>query len=370
MRALVTDAHLRSALAGLRGLGRAGVGVLAAAPTRVAPGLWSRYTSGRELVARDGAPLGPWLAALAERAGPFVVYPGQEHTIDALLAADGLPDGVVVPYPDAGALAVLRDKRALFELAADSGLGAPATLSEGTARELASSAPRLPFALKPARPGGALPTTRVVESPEQLHGLLAALPPDEPLLVQERASGPLVAIALVTDAEGGLLARFQQEAKRTWPPTAGNSSLAVSVAPDEELVRRAADTLTAAGYSGLAQLQFIQTAGGPQLIDVNPRFYGSLPLALACGVNLPAAWHASLARESTARPGDYRLGVTYRWLEGELMAAVHGSPGVMLRRGRRPRASAVWAGDDPVPGVVAAAAAFGTRLSNRLARRR
>ena len=239
VKALVTDVHLRSALAGLRGLGRAGVDVLAAAPTRAAPGLWSRYTAGRERAARDGEPAGEWLAAVARREGPFVVYPGQEHTIDALLAArPGLPEGVVVPYPNAEALRLLRDKRALAELAADSGLGAPATLSEGTASELASSAPPLPFALKPARPGGALPTTRVVESPEQLRSLLAGLPPDEPLLVQERASGPLVAVALVTGGDGRLLARFQQVATRTWPPEAGNSSLAVSVAPDEALARR------------------------------------------------------------------------------------------------------------------------------------
>ena len=42
VKALVTDVQLRSALAGLRGLGRAGVDVLAAAPTRAAPGLWTR----------------------------------------------------------------------------------------------------------------------------------------------------------------------------------------------------------------------------------------------------------------------------------------------------------------------------------------
>ena len=55
------------------------------------------------------------------------------------------------------------------------------------------------------------------------------------------------------------------------------------------------------GFGGLAQLQFVQAPGGaPALIDVNPRFYGSLPLALACGVNLPDAWHALVSGADAA----------------------------------------------------------------------
>jgi hypothetical protein len=45
--ALVTDAHLRSVVAGMRALGRAGIDVLAVAPSRWAAGLWSRYAMSR-----------------------------------------------------------------------------------------------------------------------------------------------------------------------------------------------------------------------------------------------------------------------------------------------------------------------------------
>ena len=39
--------------------------------------------------------------------------------------------------------------------------------------------------------------------------------------------------------------------------------------------------LRRAGYWGLAQLDFVQDSDGPVLIDVNPRYYACLPLALA-----------------------------------------------------------------------------------------
>src|SRR2546428_63492 len=83
--ALVTDVHFRSAVAGLRGLGRAGLEVLALGPSRSAAGRWSRYAAGRGVapeVSRDPAGFVREAVRLAERYGPLVVYPCREETID------------------------------------------------------------------------------------------------------------------------------------------------------------------------------------------------------------------------------------------------------------------------------------------------
>ena len=213
----------------------------------------------------------------------------------------------------------------------------------------------MPCVLKPVRGGGPLPTTRLIDTEHDLRTVLERLPPDEPLLVQELVDGPLSALAVVIGRDGRLRARFQQATLRTWPPKAGNSSLAVSVAPDEGLAERAADMLRNAGYVGMAQLQFMGRAGELALIDVNPRFYGSLALALACGVNLPAVWHDAVTERNTSAPSDYPVGVTYRWLGGEFLAATHGTPRLLLERTSPPRAGAFWSGDDPLPGVVSGA---------------
>jgi predicted ATP-grasp superfamily ATP-dependent carboligase len=76
------------------------------------------------------------------------------------------------------------------------------------------------------------------------------------------------------------------------------------------------------GWFGLVQLQFIEPPdGAPQLIDFNGRFYGSMALALAAGVNLPALW-ASVATGGRVPPRtDGRPGVRYQHLEGDLQAA-------------------------------------------------
>ena len=340
--------------------------MVAAAPHRSAAGLWSRHAGARATVpsSRDSPrDFVRAVASLAASHGRLAVYPGQESSVGALLDhADLLPPEVVSPYTDAAAPRRLREKAELADLARDAGLRAPRTIAVGTAAELAASAPEVPCAVKPARPGGVLESTRVVPDASALGELLRTLPADEPLLVQEHVDGPLTALALVTAGDGRLVARFQQEARRTWPPRAGSSAIAVSVEPDEDLAERGAALMHAAGYSGLAQFQFIRGGDGLALIDVNPRFYGSLPLALAAGVNLPAAWHAVVAGQGLPEPGAYRAGVTFRWLEADLMAAADGSPRALLGRAPRPRAGAVWSAADPVPAALLTYEAVAARL--------
>src|SRR2546430_10509789 len=77
MDALVADAHLRNAVAGLRGLGRARIRAFAHDSGRLAAGRWSRFAAGRDTAD---------LAHAALRRGPIVGYPGPEGTIDPLVA--------------------------------------------------------------------------------------------------------------------------------------------------------------------------------------------------------------------------------------------------------------------------------------------
>jgi predicted ATP-grasp superfamily ATP-dependent carboligase len=366
-RALVADAHLRSSLAGIRALSRAGIEVLGLAAQRSAPGLWSSVLAGRSVDGRaEGGAESRWLAVTAAAGGPVVVYPGQESTIDALARHVGADSEVLVPYASAEGLRAVRDKAGLERLAESAGLRAPVTVVRATAAELRRSPPAPPLVIKPVFPGQSLATARPLGSAEETAAVLAALPDDEPLLVQERLGGPLTALGLVVDYDGRLTASFQQVATRTWPVAAGASSVALSVALDRELAERCAAMLHAAGYAGLAELQFMQGVRGPALIDVNPRFYGSLSLAVACGVNLPGAWHALVTGTPAPRPSEYRLGVSYRWLEGDLLAAMRGSPRRLFPPPPRPRVGAVWSARDPLPGVVMAIDAVRLRAARRL----
>lgn len=99
--------------------------------------------------------------------------------------------------------------------------------------------------------------------------------------------------------EGRLRSRVQQETSGTWPTPSGVSCRAQTVEVDEDLAARATALLTALGWSGLVELQYLRDDDGRRwLIDLNGRFYGSMALANAAGANLADAW----ARSALGRP--------------------------------------------------------------------
>ena len=374
MDALVTATHVPAAVSGLRALSRAGLRVVAVAPRRTAPGLWSRYAAARGITPDPTIDPGGWIdavGALAERHGPLVVYPAADEGVNLLVdarARNRLPEQAIIPYPGPEPLAALRDKRRLAELASQSGLQSPRTLLAGLAGELAAGELPDGAVVKAAQPGTAFRHPEVAESAEDLRAVLAALPAGEELLLQERVEGPLMAVSVVVGRDGSLVRRFQQVATRVWPEPAGPSRRAVSVEPDEELAEGVRSLLAAAGYWGLAQMQFLDTREGPLLIDVNTRFYGSIELALASGVDLPVAWHAVTLDRPAGRPEPYVVGMNYRWLEADLIAALKGYPG-LFERPPKPRTGPMWAPDDPVPVamsvVLAVTGAIGRRIRER-----
>jgi hypothetical protein len=174
-----------------------------------------------------------------------------------------------------------------------------------------------PLAVKPVeRRMGHGPVLRV-ENPDQLVRRAA----DAPLLVQHWVDVPLSAYSGVMH-DGKMIAVLAQQGERLWPIDAGTSSYARTVPTDPDTVASLAVML--AEHEGVFQAQFL----GSSLIDLNPRVYGSLPLAVKAGLNLPTIYVDALRGISQHVPAP-RLGVRYRWLEGDLR---HVSAG--LRSGR------------------------------------
>ncbi len=356
LEAIVTDGGLRNVLAGIRGLGRAGVQILVTAERSTAAGMRSRYATERVVlpsVNDDQRRFAAAVSALATARAdgleqPIVVHPGREEAIDALIEHAPASEAWRLPWPAASAR-LLRQKESLGRLASEAGVRTPRTLAMGTAAELEAEPPKTPSMLKPLGPGGG----RVVPAPEPatLARVLSEWPDaSESIVVQERVDGTLVSLSVVVDSDGQVVAAFQHRALRTWPEAAGTTSAAIGEAVDDDLLDAATRLLRAASHQGFAQVQFLADAGGAAVIDVNCGFPGSLPLALASGVNLPLTAHRVARSEPVVATRPYRTGLRYRWLEADLMAFVHGRPGALCRAPGS--IGAVWARDDPVPSVL------------------
>jgi predicted ATP-grasp superfamily ATP-dependent carboligase len=217
-------------------------------------------------------------------------------------------------------------------------------------------------------PTSAFVGTRLSRSKDEFKAIMAGLPAEQPVIVQRLVDGPKTSVCFVLDRDQRIAGVAQHETTRSWPEGAGSSSLARSVPVDRRLADRLRGILAAAGFWGLAEIELIATTNGLVPIDFNPRFYGTLPLTLASGVNLPAVWHAVATGSPVPSTGGYRPGVTFRWLEADLadLAAGHRAPIVV--GGRGPRAGAMWAADDPVGSALLAWDAVWMRVGRRLRR--
>jgi predicted ATP-grasp superfamily ATP-dependent carboligase len=360
MRALIVeDGFQRGALAAARGLAAAGWEVGIGSPVAGFAAA-SRFTARHHALPRPDEP-GFVDAVAAAAVGYDVVFPAGDGE---LLALSAQRDRVPATFPYAAREVVERtlDKVTLAEAAVRVGIAVPGDSGDG------------PFVVKP----------RVTASSRALR-VYARLAHDraeaereaaeitrlggEPV-VQAFVAGELEALTVVADRDGALVASVQQRADRIWPALAGGSVRAVTVPVDPGLRDRVAALVRELGWFGLAQIQFQRAAGAePVLIDLNGRFYGSLSLALAAGVNLPAIW-AALATGQEGPPGrEARTDVRYHWLEGDLrrVAAERTGLGSALSYALRAR-HGLWSPRDPVPAVRHAARLAG-RAPRRLRRR-
>jgi predicted ATP-grasp superfamily ATP-dependent carboligase len=127
---------------------------------------------------------------------------------------------------------------------------------------------------------------------------------------------------------------------------------------DERIGRPLAEIIRRLGWSGIFEFQLLRSADDAYLIDLNPRPYGSLALAIGAGLNLPAIWvDLLLGREP--RVGRPVVGVRYRAESREVKAFGQALRGRRIRqalaiaRPRRRTVHAIFSLRDPAPVLVA-----------------
>jgi predicted ATP-grasp superfamily ATP-dependent carboligase len=358
---LTEDAPAYGVLAGLRALRAAGHEVWLAVTDAGSYGALSRAAAGRAIVPRPDADPSGYVSAVSElaaRVGAAAVLPGTERALVALAGQERrFKDGVALGTCPPDIVRLATDKSRLEGLVAEVGLRVPPTwtLSRG---ELASP-PDFPYpvivkALRPGAPGSHQPPVRRVEGLAELRRAVDAMPGDH-WLVQPYVSGDLAAVSGVSWC-GELICAAHQRAHRIYPPDCGISASAATIAPDAEVEDAVARLLRLIGWSGVFQLQFLETPEGRYVIDLNPRMYGSMALAVAAGLNLPAIW-VELLLGGRPVPAGYRPGVRFRSEErdaGAIAAAATSrdwSTALGALVPRRGTVHAVFSLRDPLPAV-------------------
>lgn len=327
-KVLITDASRGSAVAIIRSLGRKGYRVVAADANPKSLGFRSRY------------------------AHESLVYPSPETHPDEfcdtmLRAVDTLGVDLIIPVTDltqqplararaefAGkcklamasqaALAVVTDKDKTVELARQLDVPVPKTFTVYTAAEAQAIADELswPVVLKPQisrllREGEGIEKYKVTYAgdPKELAKTMGELEGRCAVLVQRYLPGEGHGVELLLH-EGRPLAAFQHHRLREVPVTGGPSSYRESVPLDPQLYDYSVRMMQALRWTGLAMVEFKVGEGRAELMEINGRVWGSLPLAVASGVDFPALLAQLLFEGPTAITpnlnSNYKIGLKCR----------------------------------------------------------
>lgn len=327
-RVLVTGGDRAASLAAVRALRAAGYEPWAGVPSRRAYAARSRAAAGAVVLPDSGVAPAAFLNRLrdeVERLQARVVIPGNEQDLIAIASSPERLVSAAAAIPPIDVVLRIIDKSVVYRLAEGLGFQIPRTYVLDDDRVL--DGVEFPLIVKPARSARVAESGALIRTEAQLvtsrHHLerLADKLGSGPWLAQSHINGQLGAIGGVAH-DGRVVAAVHQRSHRVWPPGAGVSSFAETVPADRKLEAKVAGLIDSLSWSGIFQAQFIHGDSGPHLIDVNPRLYGSLALATAAGVNLPAIW-ASLVSGSAVEPPMYRIGVRYRSEELDLRALAH-----------------------------------------------
>ena len=372
-RVLVLGDDLGVFLAVARSLGRRGVEVHVAWDEADAPGLSSRYIQAHHSLppyASDGPGWAEHLAGLIAEQDFRLVIPCSDSDLVRLDRHAELLGRERLALANPQALAVFTDKNETRALAARTGVPAAegGRLLAGESAQGLAARLGLPLVLKPQvsyRVGDrqAKRYAQILRTVEELEHALASAPCVD-WLAEAFFEGEGVGVSVLAEA-GRLLLAAQHRRLRTLSET-GGSSVRITERTDPALLRDVQMLAEATKLSGVAMFEFRRNArdGRHVLIEVNPRFWGSLPLAVAAGADFPAELWDMTRGSPSPWSGAVRAGTVRRNMTGEferIAAEVEASTSSIGKARALVSAAAFvaalparsrfdsWAADDPAP---------------------
>jgi len=369
--ALVMDADYRG-LAIVRSLGRQGIPVWVLGHGDQLLATLSRYNR-RTLrwPSEDPEEKVNFLIRLADRNGlrDWVLYPtGDEGAALVARHHQILSEHFQLTTPPWDELRWLYDKRLAYRLADRVGVGRPWTMYPASRDEVAEGAFPYPIILKPAFHSGFNPLTvskawRVDTREELLARYEEARTFVDPsiLMIQELIPGGGESQFSYTALcqEGRPITSLTARRVRQIPMDFGRASTFVETINDPAIAAPAVRLLEAMRYTGIVEVEFKRDprSGKLKLLDINPRVWGWQSLCGSAGVDYPyLLWLMTIGEPMP--PAKAAVGVRWARMSTDAPTAIREvfrgrlSLRDYLRSIRAPLASAIYASDDPLPGVL------------------
>jgi predicted ATP-grasp superfamily ATP-dependent carboligase len=345
-RVLVTDGHFRKTLAAVRSLGQKGVQVTVGERTYLNTSFFSKYCAKRLVYPSPRQTPNQFIEFFLKEIKKNhydCLFPMEEETLLLLVKYHSeISKHTYLLSPDLKKIEFVRDKKNLMEFAEKIGIPAPRTFY---------ATPSRPLPFEGGGEGGSASFPIQGKGMEQLSLSLDSIP--LPAVIKPRISSGSFGIVYVKkkedvipsyqnvherfpfpiiqewipDGEGtygfsalfdeasNVRAAFVHKKLRMYPVQGGPSTLGEGV-EHPQIMEMGLSLLKSLNWVGVGMAEFKVDPrdGVPKLMEVNPRFWGSLQLAIDSGVDFPYLILRMAKRESFDPILQYAVGKRFRWL--------------------------------------------------------
>ncbi len=322
-RVLVTDAGARNVVAAIRSLGRKNLDVIAGEESRIAMGFFSKYC--RECLVYPSPKTSPnkwleWLLHELSKRRYDMLIPMDDETVSIVSKnRDWVREHTKVPVPDFATLMKAKDKAQTVQLAMQEGVPCPKTFLTKDVSQIQQALVELalPVVIKPRESSGSRGIVYVRHKDELTRNYLKIHSKYPFPMIQEYIppGGQSCGVFLLFNKDSEPRAVFAHKRLREFPINGGPSTLRESV-HKPELVEMSIRLLKAIKWYGVAMVEFKEDPrdGQFKIMEINPRFWGSLQLSILSGVDFPYLLYRMEMDGDIEPLTEYRRGVRCRWL--------------------------------------------------------
>ena len=321
MKVMVTNAEYKHALAAIRSLGRRGIEVVSTSQFEHAQGFYSRYSKKRFVSPppTTEAKYIKFIRSTAMKEKIDVILPVGFNSIYAISGCLEKLSDFKIPIPPREKVRAVSNKWEAMMLARKEGVPIPVTVLIENASDPDLKGLEHPVVVKGDEGSG---FHSYCNTPSQTRLEIKKLKKlyfgngneHGSIIVQEYIFGKGYGHFSLLN-HGAVKAFFQHKRLREFPISGGSATKAESIL-DKKLKRYGESMLRSLKWHGVAMVEFKKDERDNEfkLMEINPKFWGSLALSIRCGVDFPYLAAQMAYTGDIKKAGAYKTGVRYRWL--------------------------------------------------------
>lgn len=322
-KTLITDVDRRKALPIIRTLGEKGVKIIGIASHKMSLGSFSRYCAKVYICVdykKNPIRFLEQFVDIVKIEQPDSLFPLEDEIIELLLQNIEMWNKYTKALlPSLENFTQAYDKWKTIQLAKEIGIRVPESYLPGTDEDINSIAANASFRLiiKPRKSSGSRGLVFLDCNSELLSQYKEVSKKYAAPIIQERIpeGGKGYGVFTLFDDNMQLRAVFGHKRLREYPISGGPSTLRMSY-QDKALIEQSVALARRMKLVGVAMFEYKENCPNNEkvLMEINPRFWGSLQLAIFSGINFPLLYHQILTGNDPQNQFSFEEGNLCRWL--------------------------------------------------------